>query len=79
MYKIIANYYIMPKYKSLEAEYTKKKQQVYDEFEKMSNKNKELYKKTEAKRVKAIYKKLGVLEKKRDKLNEKIDRCEIIK
>jgi len=69
----------MSKHKSLEAEYTKKKQQVYDEFEKMSNKKNELYKKMEAKRVKAIYKKLGVLEKKRDKINNYNDTidCEI--
>ena len=57
----------MPKSQSLEAEYAKKEQQIYEEFDKLKIKDKQTYEKVEAKRVKAIHKKLSVLEKKRER------------
>ena len=44
----------MPKSQSLEAEYAKKEQQIYEDFEKLKIKDKQTYEKVEAKRVKAI-------------------------
>ena len=54
MHKIIYYYYKMPKSQSLEAEYAKKEQQIYEVFEKLKIKDKQIYEKVEAKRVKAI-------------------------
>ena len=79
MHKIIYYYYKMPKSQSLEAEYAKKEQQIYEEFEKLKIKDKQIYEKVEAKRVKAIHKKLSVLERKREKVTENMESidCEI--
>lgn len=69
----------MPKSQSLEAEYAKKEQQIYEDFEKLKIKDKQTYEKVEAKRVKAIHKKLSVLERKREKATENMELidCEI--